>query len=261
MIVDLSSIEKVVEYLSTNIQHPQIVSIIGAGISKASGMPTFRGEDGLWNNYQASDLATPEAFERNPQIVWEWYRARMRILLNAKPNNAHFSLTKLEKIGWGKAIITQNVDGLHELAGSKNVIEIHGQIRYARCTSCDYRVKWDNPKDANAKGLFYCPKCNALLRPDVVWFGETLSPQKLNYALEQVNQANIVLVIGTSGVVYPVADFPVIAKEKGKIIIEFNTQETPITNISDYTILEKSEESLPLFVDKLVEQYDGELNE
>jgi len=116
---------------------PTIVSVVGAGISKASGMPTFRGEDGLWNNYRAEELATPSAFSKDPKLVWEWYRARMRILLEAEPNPAHYSLTKLEEENISIGIITQNVDGLHEIAGSKKIVEIHGRIRYARCVNCD----------------------------------------------------------------------------------------------------------------------------
>ncbi|MHA1204024.1 MAG: SIR2 family NAD-dependent protein deacylase [Candidatus Heimdallarchaeaceae archaeon] len=239
------------------------VSIVGAGISKASGMPTFRGEDGMWNNYSAMELATPQAFAKDPQLVWNWYKARMRILLEAKPNNAHFALTELEEAGLSLGIITQNVDGLHEIAGSKNIIEIHGRIRYARCTSCDHIQRWDNYKIANERdSLLYCPKCkNSLLRPDVVWFGEPLDPLKSEKALDWLSQCNLVLVIGTSGVVYPVASFPSFAKKSGAKIIEFNIESTPLTPICDFSIFGKCEETLPVFAEELIRKVEKRKSE
>ena len=237
----------------------KIVSVVGAGISKASGMPTFRGEDGLWNEYKAEDLATPTAFQRDPRTVWEWYRARMRILLQASPNPAHFALTMLEKEGLSEGIVTQNVDGLHEIAGSKKVVEVHGRIRYARCQKCNYEERWDT-KDKAMIGidLPYCPRCqNQLLRPDVVWFGERLSSGKWNEAIEWVLKANIMLVIGTSGVIAPVSSLPLFAKKNNAKIIEFNIEKTPISSISDYTILGLCEKTLPEFSQKIIEVVKG----
>ncbi|UJG43214.1 MAG: NAD-dependent deacylase [Candidatus Heimdallarchaeum endolithica] len=240
------------------VEEPRIVSIVGAGISKASGMPTFRGEDGMWNNYSAMELATPQAFAKDPQLVWNWYKARMRILLKAKPNDAHFALTKLEKAGLSLGIITQNVDGLHELAGSKKIIEIHGRIRYARCTSCKHVQRWDKDEIVNERdSLLYCPNCEkSLLRPDVVWFGEPLDPSKSEIALDWLSHCNLVLVIGTSGVVYPVASFPSFAKENGAKIIEFNIESTPLTPICDFSVFGKCEENLPLFVEELIRKIE-----
>ncbi|MHA1869083.1 MAG: SIR2 family NAD-dependent protein deacylase [Candidatus Heimdallarchaeaceae archaeon] len=240
------------------VEEPRIVSIVGAGISKASGMPTFRGEDGMWNNYSAMELATPQAFAKDPQLVWNWYKARMRILLKAKPNDAHFSLTKLEKAGLSLGIITQNVDGLHGLAGSKKIIEIHGRIRYARCTSCKHVQRWDKDEIVNERdSLLYCPNCEkSLLRPDVVWFGEPLDPSKSEMALDWLSHCNLVLVIGTSGIVYPVASFPSFAKENGAKIIEFNIESTPLTPICDFSVFGKCEENLPLFVEELIRKIE-----
>ncbi len=233
----------------------KIVSVVGAGISKASGMPTFRGEDGMWNNYRSTELATPFAFQKNPKLVWEWYRARMRILLEAQPNPAHEALTDLEREGLSIGIVTQNVDGLHEIAGSKNIVEIHGRIRYARCSSCDYVERWDS-KEKSLKDLELpkCPNCeNLLIRPDVVWFGEQLSSERWNKAIEWILNANIMLVIGTSGVVIPVSSLPAFAKQNDIKIIEFNIEETPISEISDHSIFGPCEKTLPEFTQSLIE--------
>jgi NAD-dependent deacetylase len=237
----------------------RIVSVVGSGISKASGMPTFRGEDGLWNNYRATDLATPDAFRRDPELVWQWYRARMRILLEAEPNSAHEALTKLEREGLSVGIITQNVDGLHEIAASKNFVEVHGRIRYARCPSCDYIERWDTKEQAqNNREIPLCPECDEqIIRPDVVWFGEQLPSEKWNKAIEWTLQANIMLVIGTSGVVVPVASLPAYAKQQNALIIEFNIEETPISSICDFSIFGPCENTLPEFVNKIIEYSRG----
>ncbi|MBY9002283.1 MAG: NAD-dependent deacylase [Candidatus Heimdallarchaeota archaeon] len=234
-----------------------IVAVVGAGISKASGMPTFRGEDGMWNQYHAQDLATPYAFNNNPNLVWEWYRARMRILLEAQPNPAHHALTMLEKEGILLGVITQNVDGLQEIAKTKNIVEVHGRIRYARCQDCDFIQRWDNKDFAKEKRkLPKCPRCeDSLLRPDVVWFGEPLNQIKWQKAVEWVNQANILLIIGTSGVVHPVASLPWAAKKNGAKLVEFNIEETPLTSLSDYSLFGPCEQILPEFSETLIKKY------
>ena len=247
--MEIDSIIKIIEVANIS-----MISVIGAGISKASGMPTFRGEDGLWNQYRAEDLATPYAFAQDPKLVWEWYRARMRILLQAKPNPAHFALKKLENANLTIGVITQNVDGLHEIVGIKNYVEVHGRIRYARCTSCSYIERWDKLELAQ-KDLEppVCPECNDnLLRPDVVWFGESLDSSKWNLALDWTLQANVLLVIGTSGIVHPVASLPYLAKRNNSLIIEFNIEETPITHLSDFSIFGPCEETLPEFAEKII---------
>ena len=234
----------------------KITSLVGSGISKASGMPTFRGEDGMWNNYKTQDLATPFAFQKNPILVWDWYRARMRILLKAKPNPAHQALTKLEEKGIGIGVVTQNVDGLHEIAGTHNIVEIHGRIRYARCISCNHYERWDNSEFVENVGeLPYCSECKVnLLRPDVVWFHETLNSDKWNKAQNYVEQTDLLFVIGTSGIVYPVASLLHFAKQMGAIVVEFNIEETPISPISDYSIIGPCEKTLPEFIGKLFEE-------
>ncbi|MFW9851593.1 MAG: NAD-dependent deacylase [Candidatus Thorarchaeota archaeon] len=235
---------------------PKVVSVLGAGVSKASGMPTFRGEDGLWNQYRAEDLATPYAFSKDPKLVWEWYRARMRILLDAEPNITHESLVKLEEEGISIGTITQNVDGLHEIAGLKNFVEIHGRIRYAKCIKCNHSERWDKEELAQKDiELPYCPNCKTnLLRPDVVWFGETLNSVKWEQAIKWTLEANVLLVVGTSGVVHPVASLPYYAKQSGAIIIEFNIEKTPISPISDFSVLGLCEETFPKFTETLIDK-------
>ncbi len=233
----------------------KIVSVVGAGISKASGMPTFRGKDGMWNQYRASDLATPYAFQKDPRLVWEWYRARMRLLLDAKPNPAHKALTNLEREGLAIGIVTQNVDGLHEIAESKNIVEVHGRIRYARCSLCNYIERWDSKeKSLKDSDLPYCPNCEKqIIRPDVVWFGEQIESKRWDKAIEWTLEATIMLVIGTSGVVVPVSSLPIFAKKNNIKVIEFNIETTPISSISDYSIFGPCEETLPVFTQKIIE--------
>jgi len=213
------------------------IAFTGAGISAESGVPTFRGFNGLWKKYRPEELATPEAFERDPRLVWEFYKWRMNLIKSAKPNRAHYALAELERRGILKAVITQNVDDLHREAGTKNLIELHGNIFRVRCTSCNYR---ENLKESgrldeflSEKDLPRCPDCGSLLRPDVVWFGEPLPRRALNEAFKLAERADLVLVIGTSGVVYPAAYIPQIVKETGGKVIEINTEESGITPIAD----------------------------
>ncbi len=230
----------------------QIVALTGSGISKGSGIPTFRGKDGLWKNYNAMDLATPQAFKRNPQLVWEWYAWRIGLILDKEPNPAHYSLTKLEEARLLKWLITQNVDSLHYRADSKNIIEVHGNIFRAKCEKCGVKIMLDKAPTEPPM----CA-CGNMLRPDVVWFGESLDQVIITKAYEVIsNECDILLVIGTSGLVYPVADFPFIAKDRGAFIIEFNLDDTPISHIADFVIHGKSEETLAKFVDELLEIID-----
>ncbi len=223
-----------------------VVALTGAGISADSGIPTFRGENGLWRRYRPEDLATPEAFARDPKLVWEWYRWRMEIVFRAKPNPGHYALAELESMGVLKCVITQNVDGLHQLAGSRCVIELHGSIRRVRCTSCSYREEISEPpKEVPPR----CPRCGALLRPDVVWFGEPLPPQALEKAWELCNLADTIIVVGTSGVVMPAGMLPYLVKQHGGTVIEVNVSPSAITNIADIFLRGRASEVLPKLVD------------
>ena len=230
-----------------------LIALTGAGISAESGIPTFRGKNGLWRKFRAEDLATPEAFSRNPKLVWEWYSWRISMILKADPNPAHYALAILEDMGILKAIITQNVDDLHERAGTKNLIKIHGDILTARCTSCRYTKKLDSPPNELPPK---CPNCGSLLRPGVVWFGEPLPKKELDATFINASKADGILVVGTSGVVYPAASIPLIVKERGGFVVEVNIKPSNITQIADFFIQGKAGEILP----RLIQIINNRLN-
>ncbi|MEO0138687.1 MAG: NAD-dependent deacylase [candidate division WOR-3 bacterium] len=211
----------------------KIVILTGAGVSAESGVPTFRDKGGLWKNFRAEDLATPQAFKRDPKLVWEWYNWRRGIISKAKPNKAHLIIAEMEE-KFGVRLITQNVDGLHQKAGSKSVVELHGNIWRVKCTHCNYKdYDYSVPlKEIPPK----CPKCGGLLRPDVVWFGEPLPEDAIEEAFYLSENCDIMIVVGTSGVVYPAANLPFIAKYRGARVIEINPKETPISSIADLKI-------------------------
>ena len=221
--------------LKVIINSKYLVAFTGAGISAESGIPTFRGKDGLWSKYDPTKLASPWGFQENPKLVWEWYKWRMSMIMNAKPNPAHYTLALLEKMHILKSIITQNIDGLHQKAGSLNVIEIHGNIWKVKCTVCNYRSRLIEPPESVPP---HCPKCGAILRPDVVWFGEPLPEDEWSRAIGEASRCDVMLVIGTSGVVMPAALIPNIAKSKGAIIVEINPETTPISEIADIKVPE-----------------------
>jgi len=220
------------------------VSVLtGAGISAESGIPTFRGEDGLWKKYRAEELATPQAFAKDPVLVWEWYNWRREIIGKAKPNMGHITIAKWEKIFPSFWVITQNIDGLHRLAGSKNIVELHGNIWKVRCTregivmeNRDVPLKEIPPK---------CENCGALLRPHVVWFGESLSIEDIEMAEEISNSSDVMFVVGTSSVVYPAASLPFLTKRRGGIVVEINISETTLTPYADFFFKGKAGEILP----------------
>ena len=218
-----------------------MVALTGAGISKESNVPTFRGEDGLWRNYDAMELATPDAFRRDPTLVWEWYAWRQGLIANCNPNPAHLTLVKWEQKGILKSLITQNVDGLHIRAGSTNVHEVHGDLWALKCVSCDYKGRLDAPAD----GIPPCPICENNLRPDVVWFGESLDRDTISNVYQELEKADVCLVIGTSSLVQPAASFPLIVKQRGGFIIEVNIERTPLTSAVDFHLTGKAGEILP----------------
>lgn len=219
------------------------VSVLtGAGISAESGIPTFRGEDGLWKKFRAEELATPSAFSKDPSLVWEWYNWRREIIGKAKPNNGHKVIAKWESKFPSFWVITQNIDGLHTLAGSKNVIELHGNIWKVRCTregtieeNREVPLKEIPPK---------CKNCGALLRPHVVWFGEPIAREDIENAEKISSSSDIMFVIGTSSVVYPAASFPFLVKRFGGMIVEINISDTPLTSNADFFFRGKSGEIL-----------------
>ena len=225
-----------------------VIAHTGAGISKESNVPTFRGEDGLWRNYDAMELATPSAFLKDPKLVWEWYAWRQGLIGSCNPNPAHEVLVEFEKEGVLKSLITQNVDGLHRRAGSQNVLEVHGNLWALKCSSCSHKDRLASP----AEGIPKCPNCGENLRPDVVWFGEQLDPIIMNGVYQELDKADVILVIGTSALVQPAASFPLVVKQKGGLIIEMNVEETPLTPYVDVHLSGKAGEVLPRLKDKII---------
>ncbi|MEE8185924.1 MAG: NAD-dependent deacylase [Thermodesulfobacteriota bacterium] len=222
-----------------------IAVLTGAGISADSGVPTFRGEDGLWRNCRAEELATPQAFSDNPRLVWEWYNWRREIIATKSPNEAHYALAEMERRSNSFTMITQNVDGLHVKAGSQNIIEIHGNIWKMRCTLCMYvSENYDVPIGI----LPYCDRCKGLLRPHIIWFGEALDPVGVDRSMQALRNCDILLVIGTSGVVQPAASFAFIAKEAGAHIVEINIEATPNSHLVDEVLIGRASEIVPMLL-------------
>ena len=221
-----------------------IVVLTGAGISAESGVPTFRGQEGLWQNYRPEELATPDAFWKDPKLVWEWYDWRRNAVKDAKPNPGHYALAELETQGKNLTLVTQNIDGLHQMAGSSNITEMHGNLWQIRCTKCgEIEQNFDVPlRQLPPK----CQKCGDLGRPNVVWFGEMIDMTLIDTILRAIEECKVMLIIGTSGVVEPAASMGLVAKQTNKTVIEVNLDETPSAGLYDIVIREKSGEILPL---------------
>jgi NAD-dependent deacetylase len=222
-----------------------VVVLTGAGISAESGVPTFRGAGGLWKQFRAEDLATPEAFRRDPQLCWEWYDWRRGLLAEAQPNAGHYALAELERRVQKFTLITQNVDGLHAEAGSTTVLEIHGSIWTLRCTACGR--EWLDRAVPLAL-LPRCAICNALARPGVVWFGENLNPKIWADAEEAASSSDVFLVVGTSAVVYPAAGLTPRARSAGAKVIEVNIEQTPMSALVDCALTGRAGEILPAII-------------
>jgi NAD-dependent deacetylase len=223
----------------------QVAVLTGAGISAESGVPTFRGEEGLWKKYRPEELANFNAFIQNPKLVWEWYDYRRRLISEVMPNPGHASLTEMETFVPTFDLITQNVDGLHRKAGSQNIIELHGNILRSRCVDCG--VRSDSVEMAKEDELPHC-SCGGLMRPDVVWYGETLPEEAIHTAFRSAETCDVFLSIGTSAVVHPAASLPIVAKEAGAFVVEINKESTVISHRVDESILGPSGEILPELV-------------
>ena len=209
------------------------VVLSGSGISAESGVPTFReAQTGLWARFDPQELATPEAFERNPGLVWDWYAWRRKLVAEARPNPGHLAISGMQELSPDLTLVTQNVDGLHQRAGSREVIELHGNIRRTKCSLEGIEV--EEYDDTESPPL--CPSCSAPLRPDVVWFGEMLPPVALESASEASRGSDVFLSVGTSSLVYPAAALPFAALEDGATLVEVNPGETPLTSRVDYVL-------------------------
>ena len=220
----------------------RVVVFTGAGISADSGIPTFRGPGGLWRNHKPEDLATPEAFQRDPKLVWEWYEWRRSLIRDAKPNAAHEAVARL-----GDAVVvTQNVDNLHMRAGSRNVVELHGNIFRVRCT----REARTHVRDEPFAEIPPLCECGGLLRPDVVWFGESLPQREVSRAIAAMRWADLLLVIGTSGVVYPAAGF--VGYFVG-LSIEINPEASGVTSSCTFAIAERAAVATPPLINAILE--------
>lgn len=219
-----------------------VTVLTGAGISADSGVPTFRGTEGLWKNFRPEELASLDAFERDPQLVWEWYNWRRELLASKHPNPGHEALVALEDRMNQFWLITQNVDGLHATAGSRNLSEIHGNIWKVRCTGCG--VVEEN-RDVPIEILPKCVTCDRLLRPHIVWFGESLDPKDLQNSYAALGSCEVLLIIGTSGMVYPAASFGPVAKDHGAFVAELNLDPTPNSNLVDIAVQGRAKDLVP----------------
>ncbi len=223
----------------------RVVVLTGAGVSAESGIPTFRdASSGLWKRFDPESLATPEAFQRDPARVWEWYAHRRAMAAEASPNPAHRALAEWERRLDGCPVVTQNVDGLHQRAGSRDVIELHGSLLRSRCLDPRHPVE----EGADAVGVDLPPRCQTCggpLRPDVVWFGEALPAGAYEAALAAVAEADFLLSVGTSSLVQPAASLPLEALERGVPVVEINIEPTPLTPVADWSLRGTAGEILP----------------
>ena len=226
------------------------IAFTGAGISVESGIPDFRGAEGLWQKYDPEEYAHIQAFYSNPDKVWLMLKDMFSLIMTAKPNPAHIGLAELERMGLLSSIVTQNVDGLHQAAGSKNVIEFHGTHRTLSCLKCSTKIEGASLKLEDLPPR--CSRCSSLLKPDVVFFGEPIPWEAQITSFKESKSCSAVLVIGTSAVVYPAATIPITAKERGAIVIEINMEPTPLTDqIADYLICGSAGEIVPAIVEEV----------
>jgi NAD-dependent deacetylase len=221
----------------------KFVFLTGAGISKESGIPTFRGPEGLWRKYDPMRLASISGFYKDPKLVWEFYKYRQKLICNCSPNLGHTSIANFEKIKESSYVLTQNIDGLHEKAGSKNIIELHGNIFGAKCPNCKSKDKINQKIKKHLLPL--CKICKSVLKPAVILYGEPLNQQVWENAEQISNNCNVMFIVGTSLNVRPVNQLPLYAKRNGSILIEVNPESTIFTELMDYSIQGSATEILP----------------
>jgi NAD-dependent deacetylase len=255
----------------------RVLIITGAGVSAESGIPTFRGKDGYWRNLDPAKLATPEAFARDPELVWEWYRERRQRIRSAQPNAAHQAISKLAQEVSEFLLITQNVDDLHARAGvaAQKIVQIHGDIFVTRCTRCAFSrrdasddtaaqlegFKSSSLTSANCDLLPTCPKCDALMRPGVVWFGEQLDPNKIDIVARFLARGgcDYVIIVGTTATFGYIIDWTLRARAANGGLVEVNPEETPLSQFATQLVREPAAVALPRIVDKLIGTSRAEL--
>jgi len=226
-----------------------VAVLTGAGVSAESGVPTFRdAQTGLWAKFRPEDLATPEAFRRNPKLVWDWYQSRFHAVAAVEPNPGHHALAVMQDLFPQFTLITQNVDGLHERAGSRKVIELHGNILKHKCLDCGMPLSLTDAPPGSPPA---CPCGKSCYRPDVVWFGENLPIEALDAAQAAARDCDVFLSVGTSTVVYPAAELPFSAQRRGAAVVEINRDATPLSAQADYVLRGASGKILPLIIDAL----------
>lgn len=230
--------------LIANLRSAESICVLtGAGISAESGVPTFRGEEGLWKKFRPEELANFDAFIRNPELVWEWYRYRRQLIHEVKPNAGHYALVDLERAVADFTLVTQNIDNLHRRAGNKSVVELHGNIERAYCIECGTAATGSDLETIS--GVPHCKKCGELVRPDVVWFGEMLPVEAFSKAEAAARRCDLFFSIGTSAVVYPAASLPFTALEHAAYVVEINRESTDLSSRANETLFGKAGEILP----------------
>ena len=245
------------ENLISTLKNAESICVLtGAGVSAESGVPTFRGEEGLWKKFKPEELANFDAFIRNPELVWEWFNYRRRLIKEVKPNPAHYGLVALERFMKNFTLVTQNVDNLHRRAGSRKVLELHGNIERSYCIQCRALAE-ESALDGQTK-VPRCTKCGGLVRPDVVWFGEMLPLEIFSNAESAARQCDIFLSIGTSAVVYPAASLPYTALDHGAFVVEMNLESTDLSSRAHEVLIGKAGEILPDLLLQVGLQLQGE---
>lgn len=236
------------EFLEKLSTAKKVVFFTGAGISAESGISTFRGKDGIWNKMKPEELASFDAFMRNPDLVWEWYQHRRDVIHKAQPNPGHLAIAEFEKF-FEVSVVTQNIDNLHRRAGTGKVFELHGNIERNFCVSCH---TFHNLADIENKNIVpKCGGCGGLVRPDVVWFGEMLPQDEFTGGERAAEWSDICFVVGTSALVYPAAYIPISAKKAGSYIVEVNLEPTEMTRFADYSLYGEAGKILPMILDEV----------
>jgi NAD-dependent deacetylase len=235
-------------FIKRLLQAGSVVFFTGAGISAESGIPTFRGKDGIWNKLKPEELANFGAFIRNPEMVWEWYSHRKKIIHESQPNPGHKAIAEMQNLFDNVTVVTQNIDNLHRRAGSKTIYELHGNIERNYCIQCKTFYNEELPWQGK---IPKCTKCGGLIRPDIVWFGEYLPPDQFKASEKASRDCDVFFVVGTSAVVFPAASLIYIARDSGAYIVEVNIEETEISYLADKSFYGEAGKVLPLISERL----------